>query len=426
MDLLSLVSDHQPTARWHDAQTPPVVLFVAFDTRAFVSAYESLIPRLIQAGLEVHVAASDHPGLARLELAGAQVRALAPARPNAPWSHAATLLTLQAYIAGLDIALAHIFAGPWSWVVAWMTRQAGAWVNVVTADDLLEGLTDASGQQSALGRIWEGIRQTGALQQRASRVVKQVVESSVDVWLCTTMKSFERAQGALEASNTKIKVLSGGAGVGSRWVQTATRLTKDQARANLGLGDWEVVLGAIPRTPSASRLLLHTIELLHARAPEARWLIEADADIVHDARAFEALAARGVVRFDDRKELARTSVFYRALDLFVETELRPGPFGTILEAVACGAPVLSAPRLGLDTLLEVPSELILSRSEHPAALAQRIEEALGQRPALEEQATRAAQSLHGRFRRSEAMERLMVLYDGLLTSAIEARQQGPS
>lgn len=417
MDLLSLVSEHQPTPRWHDAKTPPIVLFVAFRTRDFVCAYESLIPSLIQAGLEVHVAASDHPSLARLELAGAKICALAPARPNAPASHLGTLLTLQAYIVGLDIALAHIVAGPWSWVVAWMTRQAGAWVNVVTADDLLASV-DAPDVQGVLRTL----TQLKPVHQRVEQLAHRVIESSVDVWLCTTMQSFEQAQASFQGTHTQIKVLSGGAGLGSRWAQTARRFTQAEARDLLGVSDWSVVLGAIPRSPQASRTLLHTIELLHARAPQARWVIEADADVIHDVRAFEALGARDIVRFDDRKELARASAFYRALDLFVEVEQRSGSFLTILEAAMAQTPIVSVPRQGLDALLEVPTELAMSPAAHPAALAQHIQRCLEDAPARSSQAQSAYVALAGRFNRAEAMERLMVLYDGLLTSALEERQ----
>lgn len=420
MDLLTLVSEYQPTPLWHDARKPPVVLFVAFRTRAFVSAYESLIPLLIQAGLDVHVAASDHPSLARLELAGAKVCALSPARPNAPASHLTTLLTLQAYISGLDIAVAHIFAGPWSWIVAWLTRQAGAWVNVVTADDLLTGI-DASQTKGVL-RVWRALTQLAPVHERLEQLAHHVIDSSVDVWLCTTMKSFDRAQLEFNGTHTQLKVLSGGAGIGRVWAQSAMKTTKSQARELLNVSDWSLILGAIPRSPQASELLLHTIELLHARMPHARWVIEADADIIHDVRAFEALARRGIVRFDDRKELSRTAVFYRALDLFVELEQRPGSFLTVLESAMADTPVLSVPREGLGGLLEVPAQLAMSPVAHPAALAQHAQRCLEDIEACAEQAQRARIALGGRFHRFEAMERLMVLYDGLLTSALEERQ----
>lgn len=98
------------------------------------------------------------------------------------------------------------------------------------------------------------------------------------------------------------------------------------------------------------------------------------------------------------------AVWYAAADMFCLTSLREGRPNVVLEAMACGAPVISMNKWGLARLVDLDKGILLD-SHEPSGIASAIEEVLHRH--WDRQAISAAMRAHTWEKAAEKITRLM-------------------
>lgn len=417
MDLLSMAGEAPSAPRWTISGAKPTVLFVGLDTRRFVASYAKLLARLIEEGFEVHAVVCEHRQIEALKLMGVHVKAVMPIVPGKPWTAMGCMLMVQAYMHSRTFLLCHIMASSWSLVMATMARRAGCWVNVVSADDVFDWFTQTPNNRVV--HVLEALGLTDPLMQRWAQWGRQQAAQSVDMALFTNIQSYERIKKQDWLPSSMLKVLSAGAGLDG----AAFEILPDRAQARqvMNVQGWKHIVGASPRSAQAAMQLLETIEQVQHHAPEVRWLLDLDAEVVHQTEAFDALASRGLVRFYVPEQVERSPFYYAALDLFLDLEQDPSFPIELLEAASVSCPTMLAHRESTSRMLNDAEHALILQHLHSAAIAQSISRALANPEALVDVGQRARVLLHGRFHRQEAHERLLVLYDSMLQQALRER-----
>ena len=113
-----------------------------------------------------------------------------------------------------------------------------------------------------------------------------------------------------------------------------------------------------------------TVEAL-AQVPDATLLIAGDGPEEHRLRGLaERLGLGARVRFLGAIPQAELCDYYNAADVMVLASSREGMPNVVLEAMACGTPVLATPVGGIPELITVPEAGELMRERCPEALVQ--------------------------------------------------------
>jgi teichuronic acid biosynthesis glycosyltransferase TuaC len=178
---------------------------------------------------------------------------------------------------------------------------------------------------------------------------------------------------ALGVPAAKVTVLRNGVDLG------LFRRVEDRAavRAELGLGDGPVLLSVGHLIPRKAHHL--TIEAL-AALPGHRLLIAGDGP---ERAALLALAERlGVadrLRLLGPQPQARLPALYSAADVMVLASSREGWANVLLEAMACGTPVVSAPAWGAREAVTAPEAGLVLGDASAAAIAAGVRQVLALR-----------------------------------------------
>jgi len=196
----------------------------------------------------------------------------------------------------------------------------------------------------------------------------------------------ESTRRALLARHPRARAVVIAPGVHPRFAAPAEQATDAAALAALGLSDARFVL-AVGRLRRKKNLLA-LLEAWALAAPAGRLLVLAGPD-GDAAAALRARAARadlaGRVRFTGHVTDATLAALYRAADLVACPSLFEGFGLPLLEAMACGAPVLAAPRAAA---AEALGPALVARGADPSALADALAMLLADPAALAERARR--------------------------------------
>ncbi len=175
------------------------------------------------------------------------------------------------------------------------------------------------------------------LEKRAARWCEKLVLLSD--WQLET--AFQNRIAPLE----KLEVIPNG--VDSAFFRPGSRQEKAAARAALGLEDNALVVGTAARLSPQKGLrdFLTAAKMIAKQKAEAVFLIAGEGAQEKELRRYaDALGVSPQVRFCGN--LAEMLPFYRALDCFVLSSLWEGLPYVILEAQACGLPVISTDTSG--------------------------------------------------------------------------------
>jgi glycosyltransferase involved in cell wall biosynthesis len=171
-------------------------------------------------------------------------------------------------------------------------------------------------------------------------------------------------------------------------------LDRGQARATLGIPERESTVLAVARLDQVKglELLVHAMAALRRRA-----FLSARAHVVGDGperRSLEALIARtrAPVRLHGALPPETLPIWYAAADVTTLTSTSEGCPNSVLEALACGRPVVATAVGGVPDLVRDGENGFLVRERDPGKVADRIEEALGARWNHDHIATRSRRS----------------------------------
>lgn len=177
----------------------------------------------------------------------------------------------------------------------------------------------------------------------------------------------------LGADAAKIRVLRNGVDL-----QTFHPGDREAARARLGLGDGpvlasvgnllkakgqDVAIAALPHLPGVTLLLA-------GRGPDEGYL----------RTLAQSLGVANRVRFLGALPHAALPDVYRAADVLVHASMREGMANVLLEALACGTPVVGSPIPGMDEVVAAPVAGRIMKQRTPEALAASVQELLTSLP----------------------------------------------
>ena len=115
--------------------------------------------------------------------------------------------------------------------------------------------------------------------------------------------------------------------------------------------------------------------------PDARLLIAGEGPLEADLRALAArLGVAGRVRFLGPVPHAELAAAYGAADILVLASSREGWANVLLEAMACGTPVVASPIPGNDEMIQAPAAGVIARENTPAGLAEAVSGLLARPP----------------------------------------------
>jgi glycosyltransferase involved in cell wall biosynthesis len=132
-------------------------------------------------------------------------------------------------------------------------------------------------------------------------------------------------------------------------------------------------------------------------------------------RDMKAAGLEDEVRYQGELDLERKVTFLQSLDLFVVPALYDDPKGvSLIEAMACGTPVV-APRRGSYTeLLERTGGGVLVEAEKVDALIQAVEQLMGDRDRRSELSRRATAGIAEHYSADEMVARALAVYERLM------------
>jgi glycosyltransferase involved in cell wall biosynthesis len=227
------------------------------------------------------------------------------------------------------------------------------------------------------------VRMYERLQCRALRNAAAVVAVSTD----TSAKLVARGVPA-----SRITVIRNG------WAGNESAfLSRDEARALLGLSPEATVIGWVGRMSAekAPLLLVHALERMAGDAARPIAVFVGDGPQRSAVqRAAEICGMGERVRFAG--SVPHAARILRAFDVFALTSTTEGTPIAILEAMAAGVPIVSTAVGGVPDVLG-PELAWLVRPDDPEAMAKALSEAVGQRGAAQERASRASERLHKNF-----------------------------
>ena len=154
---------------------------------------------------------------------------------------------------------------------------------------------------------------------------------------------------------------------------------RDAARAALGVaGPTLLSVGLLIPRKGHDRAIAAL-----ARLPEAvRLLIAGEGPLAGELRALaERLGVAGRVRFLGAVPHAALAAVYGAADALVLASSREGWANVLLEAMACGTPVVASPIPGNDEVVAAPAAGLIAAANTPAGLAAAVAALLAAPPA---------------------------------------------
>jgi glycosyltransferase involved in cell wall biosynthesis len=138
--------------------------------------------------------------------------------------------------------------------------------------------------------------------------------------------------------------------------------------------------------------LLRAAARLKASRPDARLLIAGEGPLRAGLEALAAsLSLGGTVRF--LGQVRGAAAFLKSLDIFVLSSWGEGMGSVLLEAMACGVPIVATSAGGIPEIVEDSRTGLLAPPRDPAALAERLLAALGDPAASRRRADAALESV---------------------------------
>jgi glycosyltransferase involved in cell wall biosynthesis len=184
------------------------------------------------------------------------------------------------------------------------------------------------------------------------------------------------------------------------------------AKAALGLAGLSPVIGSVGRLVPVKGydVLLRAAALLVRQRPDARFLLIGDGPEKTNLQALaRQLGLENHVHFAG--EQADVVPFYRAMDLFVSSSHSEGISNVILEALACGVPVVGTEVGGTPEILRLAGAAgNLVKPNDPDALAQVITDCLADPQALEHRRIAARETICKHFSLNRMVENYEELY----------------
>jgi glycosyltransferase involved in cell wall biosynthesis len=195
----------------------------------------------------------------------------------------------------------------------------------------------------------------------------------------------------------------------------ATQFRRDPARVPaarqaFGIASNEFVIGAVGRLETQKRfdLLIEAFASVHARHSGARLLIAGDGSLSAElhAHATRLLPAGACTLLGHCSDIAE---FHHALDLLVQSSDYEGTPNAVLEAMAFRTPIVATKAGGTAEIIRDGVDGLLVACGDAGALAQRIEEAMGDAAGCHMRATEARRRVESDLSfaaRQAALERI--------------------
>ncbi len=211
-----------------------------------------------------------------------------------------------------------------------------------------------------------------------------------------------------------------------RFKPLISNVVRDRFRDELGFGPADVLVGAVGRLVAVKghRVLIDAFELVAREEPSAALMLVGDGPLRDELKA--AVRASGAV---DRIRLVGErpidATFYGGLDLFAYPSIA-GAYGlVVLEAMACGVPVVASRLQGTDELIAEGENGLLVNPADPAALATtllRLVRSAADRRRLGDRARRDAMQ----YSDTAMVQRYEALYRSLLSGEQSPSAEAPA
>lgn len=180
---------------------------------------------------------------------------------------------------------------------------------------------------------------------------------------------------------------------------------QDEAKRMLNIPDNRRVILAVGHLLEAKGFHLLIEALRHVRRQDIDLVIIGDGKYKEKLQQLAADHHMGErVKFPGERPQNELALWYAAADMFCLTSLREGRPNVVLEALACGAPVISMNQWGLGSLVDAESGILLESYE-PSDIAQAIDRALQKN--WDRRAISDSMKEHTWDRTAEQVERLM-------------------
>lgn len=151
---------------------------------------------------------------------------------------------------------------------------------------------------------------------------------------------------------------------------------RDEARRALNLPDNRRVILAVGHLLEAKGFHLLIEALRYVRRQDIDLVIAGEGEYKEKLQRLAADYHLGErVKFPGERPQNELALWYAAADIFCLTSLREGRPNVVLEALACGTPVISMNQWGLGSLVNAESGILLERHE-PSDIAQAVDRAL--------------------------------------------------
>jgi glycosyltransferase involved in cell wall biosynthesis len=198
-------------------------------------------------------------------------------------------------------------------------------------------------------------------------------------------------------------------------------VARQRVRRQLDLADDVPVLLFLSSVTKQKGLhvLLRALPRIRAGHPMATLLVGGAGDFLTEARQLSsALDVTGSVRFLGQVPHARVPEHVAACDIFVLPTLRQEglPF-SVLEAMACGKPVVVSRIGGVPSVVRDGENGLLVRPNDPQALAGAVERLLGDSSLATRLAQEARKTIESRFTHQEMVQRTADILEGVVRSS---------
>lgn len=184
--------------------------------------------------------------------------------------------------------------------------------------------------------------------------------------------------------------------------------------------DGEFVVGTVARFDGIKNIpcLIRAFEHFHAAEPaiRKRLVLVGHGPLWHEIRAqVERGPTTGLVQFVG--ETDRPQDWYRRFDVFANTSFSEGMSNSILEAMACGVPIVASDIDGNRCWLREGQNALFFRSDDHEALARHLQQLAGDRELAARMGLENTERVRTEYDNRSFLERYSTLYQGLLLAA---------
>jgi glycosyltransferase involved in cell wall biosynthesis len=202
---------------------------------------------------------------------------------------------------------------------------------------------------------------------------------------------------------------------------TVPSVSAQETRRRHGLTQDQRVIGVIGRLSSekGQMIFLRAMEKTTRSIPDVKALIIGDGqdrDMLEEFCREKGLS--GHVEFLGHQE--KIGEYYQMLDLLVLPSLSEGMPNAVLEAMSFGVPVLATAVGGVPEVVQNGNAIMVPPND-PGALAQSMIELLKQDALRRSMGLKGKQSLHPRFTPEKRVQRIVGLYEELLSGRASAQ-----